>query len=351
MDRALRAQVLMSEATRLGVTIDDLAAAATRLHLATPPVTVSEYVATIAPTFSPATAATYRTYWRLAVTHFGDQRLGEVTVDDCATVVAAAGWHAHEARPASDGRSSRENCVAALRALFSRAERSGLITTNPAAVLAKPRRRPSRRRPLDHGEVEELVNAIRTTSRDPDLDLLLVRFHLESGARREGALNLRRRDLDDRRATAWLREKFGAEREQPISPSLVRLLARHSEARGGHGADDAVFRCRNGGPITRRRYNTIFDRARPCLVWSERTPVCAHVLRYTAINAIGRVGGYAVAQAFAGHRPPSVTGLYLRARPSDVAAAVAILTGEAHPLAERIHDQLAGPVAHPLLPF
>jgi hypothetical protein len=29
------------------------------------------------------------------------------------------------------------------------------------------------------------VDAVRTTSHDPDLDLLLVRFHLESGARRE----------------------------------------------------------------------------------------------------------------------------------------------------------------------
>jgi integrase/recombinase XerC len=172
------------------------------------------------------------------------------------------------------------------------------------------------------------------------LDLLLVRFHLESGARREGALNLRVRDLDDRRATAWLREKFGAEREQPISPSLVRLLTRHADARGGVAADDAVFRTRHGEPITRRRYNTIFDRARPCLPWADRTPVSAHVLRYTAINAIGRLAGYAVAQAFAGHAPPSVTGLYLRARLCDVAAAIAVLTDEPHPLAERGYSDL-----------
>lgn len=183
--------------------------------------------------------------------------------------------------------------------------------------------------------MEELIDAIRTTSGDPDLDLLLVRFHLESGARREGALNLRVRDLDDHRATAWFREKFGAEREQPISPSLVGLLTRHATARGAVGLDDAVFRTRQGRPISRRRYNTIFDRARPCLTWADRTPVSAHVLRYTSINAIGRIAGYAVAQAFAGHAPPSVTGLYLRARPSDVAAAVATLTDEPHPLAER----------------
>jgi integrase len=346
MDRALRARVLMAEAASLGVTIDDLAVAAATLQLASPPVTVADYVARIAPTFSSATAATYATYWRLAVSLIGDRRLAEVTVDDCAAVVATAAQRARDARAGSDGRSSRETCVAALRALFGRAQRGGLIARNPAAAIAKPRRRPSRRRPLDHAELEELISAIRTTSRDPDLDLLLVRFHLESGARRDGALNLRRRDLDDRRATAWLREKFGDEREQPLSPSLIQLLTSHAEHRGGHAPENAVFRTRHGEAITRRHYNTLFDRARPCLPWAERTPVSAHVLRYTAINAVGRVAGYAVAQAFAGHHPPSVTGLYLRARPSEVAAAIATLTGEPHPLTDD-HDQQS---ARPELP-
>jgi integrase/recombinase XerC len=313
----------MAEATDLGVTIDDLIAAAATLEDHSVPMTVAEFVASIAPTFSPNTAATYATYWRLAVARFGDRRIGEITVDDCATVVADAESRARGRRDSSDGRSSRENCVAALRALFTCAQSAGRIGINPAAAIPKPRRRPSRRRPLDHPEIEGLVNAIRTTSNDPDLDLLLIRFHLESGARREGALNLRIRDLDDRRATAWLRVKFGAEREQPISPSLLRLVARHANVRGAGGPDDAVFRTRNGTPITRRRFNTIFDRARPCLGWADRTLVSAHVLRYTAINAVGRVAGYAVAQAFAGHAPPSVTGLHLRARPCDVVAAVA----------------------------
>lgn len=236
---------------------------------------------------------------------------GEVGVEDCAAVVAAAERRARAGRPGSDGRSSRENCVAALRALFTRAQRAGLIALNPAAAVSKPRRRRSRRRPLDHTEMEELIDAIRATSNDADLDLLLVRFRLESGARRDGALNLRLGDVDDHRSTVWLREKFGAEREQPISPSLIRLLVRHAAARGGVSSDDAVFRSLHGQPVTRRRYNTIFDRARPCLPWAVRTPVSAHVLRYTAINAVGRLGGYAVAQVFAGHTPPSVTGLYL----------------------------------------
>lgn len=65
----------------------------------------------------------------------------------------------------------------------------------------------------------------------------------------------------------------------------------------------------NGHPITARRYNTIFDRARTCLSWADRTPVSAHVLRHTAITALGRLAGYPVAQSLRwprpiiGHRP------------------------------------------------
>jgi integrase len=186
---------------------------------------------------------------------------------------------------------------------------------------------------LEDAELGEVVAAVRATSQDPELDLLLVRFHLESGARREGALNLQVSDVDGRRSTLWLREKFDTEREQPISPSLLAALSRHATDRGAAGSQDAVFRSVRGRPITRRRYNTIFDRAKPCLAWAERTPVSAHVLRHTAITAVERIAGHAVAQAFAGHSASSVTGTYTKARLGEVAAAVAALTGEAHPLA------------------
>lgn len=214
----LRARVLLEEARALGVGLADLIAADT---VATPVPTVGSFIETIAPTFTDATAATYRPYWRLAATRLGERRLVEVTIEDLAAVVDDAVARARRARPDSTGRASRESCVAALRALFRRAMDVGLITLNPAAALRRPRRVRSRRRALDDVELAELIDAVRTTSRDPDLDLLVVRFHLESGARREGALNLRRRDLDARRSTVWLREKGDSEREQPVVTCLT----------------------------------------------------------------------------------------------------------------------------------
>jgi integrase len=325
--------MLLEEARALGLDLADLIAADTAGAHRMP--NVRTYIEVIAPTFTSATAATYRPYWRLAAARLGERRLVDITVQDLVAVVDDAVARAQRCRPDSTGRASRESCVAALRALFRRANDAGLITVNPAAALIKPRRVPRRRRALDDHELAEVVDAIRTTSRDPDLDLLLMRFHLESGARREGALNLRRRDLDPKRATVWLREKAASEREQPVSPSLVALLVQHADARAADDVDGAVFRTRTSVAISARRYDTIFDHARTCLEWADRTPVSAHVLRHTAITAVGRLAGYPVAQAFAGHSPPTVTGRYLHATIAEVAGAIATLTGETHPLADR----------------
>jgi integrase len=330
-DRAVLAQLLLADARAAGISIDDLLAAAL---VAAPRVpTVAEFIEQAAGTFTPATARTYRPYWRLAVSRLGSRPISEVTLPDCLAVVEDAVARARQRRPDTAGTSSRESCITALRALLARAQQAGYARANPAAAIAKPRRGRGRRRALDDRELGEVLDAVRLTSRDPDLDLLLIRFHLESGARREGALNLTVRDIDARRATVWLREKAASEREQPVTPTLIRLLERHAASRGAIGPHDPVFRRSGGEPITRRRYNTIFDKARVRIDWSDRTPVSAHVLRHTAITAVPRLAGYTVAQAFAGHAPPSVTGQYLHATMGEVAATVATLTGEAHPLA------------------
>jgi len=330
MNRQLRARVLLEEGRALGLDVDDLVAAATG---EAKPITVAAWIDEITLTFSPSTVATYRPYWRLAARLLDGRYLAELTTTDLAAVVDAAAERARTHRPDSTGRASRETCIAALRGLYARAVDAGHITANPAAALRKPLRGTSRRRALDDREVTDLADAVRATSTDPDLDLLLIRFHLETGARRQGALNLRLRDLDTSRATVWLREKNDTEREQPASPSLVALLLTHAGGRGGGDAADAVFQNRRSEPISGRHYDRLFARARDCLGWDDRTPVSAHVLRHTAVTRIGRIAGYPVAQAFAGHAPPTVTGRYLHATLADVANAVAELTGEVHPLA------------------
>lgn len=336
MDRLLRARVLVAEAESLGVSLDDLVAAATATlsDTADPVPTVSQYLEVIRPTFEKGTLQTYGTYWRLAEEMIGSRPIDKVTVDDCEAIVVEAGKRAQARRPGSIGRSSRENCVAALRALFKRAKRARLVAESPAAELGKPSRLPSRRRALTDDELAEAIEAVRMCSRDLDLDLLLVEFHLESGARREGALNLTLDDLDERRSTVWLREKFSKQREQPITPSLLARTRTLAVARGAARGTDKVFRSTRGRPISRKRYCTLFGNVQAALPWSVRTPVTTHVLRHTAGTAVERVAGKAVAESFLGHAPATTTDIYTQATLGEVAAVVAYLTGEPHPLAD-----------------
>ena len=176
-----------------------------------------------------------------------------------------------------------------------------------------------------------------TTGDDPALDSLLLRFHTETACRRGGALNLRRVDLDERQCLVRLREKGGTQRWQPVSPSLMRHLLAHWDERGCGDATGQLFRYLNGRPITYRRYDGLWVRLGRHLPWVATQGISAHWLRHTVITWVERTFGYAVARAFAGHSESSgdvgATATYIKADPGEVAAAVAALTGEPHPLA------------------
>jgi hypothetical protein len=60
---------------------------------------------------------------------------------------------------------------------------------------------------------------------------LLVRFFVETGARRVGALALRLRDVRADRQQVRLREKGDTERGQPISKTLLDAVAAHASGR------------------------------------------------------------------------------------------------------------------------
>ncbi|HET6953411.1 MAG TPA: hypothetical protein VFI47_23740 [Acidimicrobiales bacterium] len=91
IDRRLRARVLLGEAHALGIGLGDLIAAAdTDPHDTAFELTVSSYVEAIAPTFTAGTAATYRSYWRLAAARLGDRQLTGIAIADLQAVVADA---------------------------------------------------------------------------------------------------------------------------------------------------------------------------------------------------------------------------------------------------------------------
>jgi integrase len=331
-----------------------LAAAAASLGGAAPvtarPVpTVREYLPTVEAAASRGTKGTYGTYWRLLVRKHGDIRLDAVTTSTLRALARTAQSDAVKRRNSQDGRSAEENCVGALRAFFRCAVEDGLLRENPAAAVPKPSRVPSQRRALTEDELIALDGVTRSGGDDPLLDTLLLRFHAETGARRGGAIALTLRDLDETRLCVRLLEKGGKTRWQPVSPTLFVALREHAEARGATAPDEQVFRYRprkgqdKGAPLTRRRYNTLANRWQASLPWAAQYGVSPHWLRHTAVTAAERIGGsYGVARAFAGHGVPAdATTTYIKAGEAEVAAVVAAMTGEHHPLAPSRRDGLA----------
>ncbi len=101
--------------------------------------------------------------------------------------------------------------------------------------------------------------------------------------------------------------------------------------------DGQLLRYANGRPITARRYDHLWTRLGRQLPWVRTQQISSHWIHHTTLTWVERNFGYAVARAYAGHTDSGsetgATATYVRASLSEVAAAVAALTGEPHPLA------------------
>ncbi|MEY8042610.1 tyrosine-type recombinase/integrase [Saccharopolyspora cebuensis] len=242
-------------------------------------------------------------------------------------------------RNSRGGQSAAEHCVAALRSVFSYAVADGLISEdrNPARRVAKPRRLTSPRRALPEARLEDLYEVAARTGNDPALDTLLLRLHVETACRRGGALALHTDDLDEEQCLMRLREKANSLRWQPVSPTLMAHLTAHAAYRGTRTGGQ-VLRQANGTPISRRRYDYLWGRLGRHLPWVATQQVTTHWLRHTTLTWVERHFGYAVARAYAGHADRAgdagTTTTYIRASVTEVATALAALTGEPHPLAD-----------------
>jgi integrase/recombinase XerC len=330
---------------RLGITPELLLRAAAPTTMPT----FADYIDRVEQAVSDGTRRAYRSYWQRVRETWGTRRLDEPTALEIKQLAERAKAQAVQRRNAREGRSAAEHIIAALRCLYRYAVADGLIreTDNPALRVAKPRRLASTRHALPDARLAEVVTVAATTGNDPELDSLLLRLHTETACRRGGALALRLRDLDVEQCLVRLREKGETVRWQPVSPTLMRHLLTHAEQRGATDPDDQILRYRNGAPITARRYDHLWQRLGQYLPWVAAQQVSTHWLRHTTLTWVERHHGYAVAKAYAGHTGKSdsgTTSTYVRADLSEVANALARLTGEPHPLATHQPGALNGAV-------
>ena len=327
---------------RLGVTPEQLLGAAPSTPTVSIP-SIKQYIAEVSVAVPPGTRRVYETYWRRIVEAWGDRPLDEITSLEIGQLAEQTKTQLTLRRNSRGGRSAAEHLIAALRCVYRHAVADGLITEahNPAIRVAKPRRLPSTRRALPDAGLAEIINVATNTGNDPDLDGLLLRLHIETACRRGGALGLRPVDLDATQCLVRLREKGETVRWQPVSPTLMARLLDHGGERTGPD-DEALLRYRNRDPVTARRYDHLWIRIGRYLPWVAAQQVSTHWLRHTTLTWVERNHGYAVARAYAGHNGRSdagTTSTYVRADVHEVAAALAGLTGEQHPLVR----EAAGP--------
>ena len=320
---------------RMGLTPADLLAA----PAARPPApTFAEYIPVVSALVSDGCRKAYGSYWNRVVDQWGSRRIDEPTPSEIRQLVQHVRANVVPRRNSRGGRSAAEHLIAALRCLYKHAEEDGLITRdeNPARKVDKPRRLPSTRRAVADKRLAEINQAAATTGDDPELDTLLLRLHTETACRRGGALALRPQDLDPEQCLILLREKGETVRWQPVSPTLMAALLGHAGER--HAPPDGqLLRYRNGRRITYRRYDHLRQRLGRHLPWVRAQQISMHWIRHTTLTWVERNFGYAVAKAYAGHTDNGsdggATATYVRATTHEVAAALAALTGEPHPLA------------------
>lgn len=332
MSTAENAEAVRLLLGELGLSIDDLH----RNNRATP--TLAQYLPRVIETSGAGAQRTYGPYWTRATAALGDRRLDEITATDLQALIQQAVNERVLRRNDRGGSSTREHMIRALRAIYSRAVADNLLAPhrNPAARVIKPPRPETPRRALSPDELAAINSAVATTGNDATLDCLLMRLHTETGCRRGGALGLLEQDLDPDWALIRLVEKRDTVRWQPVSPTLMRALLDHRAGRGsGLPSDQPLLRYRNGNPLTKRRYDHLWERVGERLPWVASQGISTHWLRHTTLTWIERRFGYGVARAYGGHldaRGPATT-TYIRATLHEVATALAALSGEDHPCA------------------
>jgi integrase len=316
----------------LGVTVADLQ------HQDPPPTpTFGQYLPTVVAAAGRGASRTYGTYWARMATAWADRRLDEVYASDIEAMKNTAATTTRSRRTTRHGRHAGEHVVAAARAIYNRAIADGLIDQkdSPAHRVAKPRRLPNTRRALTAWELEQVNTTARVSGNDAVLDALLLRLHTETACRRGGALGIHLDDLDPDRCLIKLREKGSTVRWQPITPALANCLVDHAAARGAVVSIDPLLRYRDGRPLTSRRYDHLWKRLGERLPWVAAQGISTHWLRHTTLTWVERHFGYGVARAYAGHTDTTgpATTTYIKASPQEVATALAVMTGQPHPLA------------------
>lgn len=248
--------------------------------------TFAELVPEVVKAMPAGSRRTYRGYLDRLVAEWGPCRLHEFDAGDVTRFLEGVRESALVRRSSIGGGGAALHAYHALTWLYRYAVEHGLIGVRQNVVnrVSIPARGEPRRFALSPQLIADITAVARNTGRDPALDALLLRFHLETAARTGGALALRLRDLDPDQSLVRLREKNSTQRWQPVSPTLMEHLLHHARERGVRDGDEMVLRYANGSRLGRARYETLWLRVGQYVESVRLLGVSTHWLRHTTVG-------------------------------------------------------------------
>jgi len=201
-----------------------------------------------------------------------------------------------------------------IRRYFDWARRTGLVETDPSALLSAPRGASTLPRILGAEELEVILNGSARTDNPPSVELrdrAIVELLYGSGLRVAELCGLDREDLSGVSGTITVWGKGSKQRRVPISePAAVATAEWLSSGRthlaNAESPDQAVFLNRRGRRISPRDVRRLLDRR-------SVNPTHPHALRHTfATHLLDGGADLRVVQELLGHADLTTTQIYTR---------------------------------------
>lgn len=269
----------------------------------------------------PATISAYRSDLRVHIEPaIGARPLHRVTREDIERLVTA------KLRAGSSPKTVR-NVLSVVHGVFAWAERRGLVASNPARLVDRPRVEPTTDiRWIDVDDLEAIIGSV-PAGIYAATDRALILAAAMTGLRQGELLALRWLDLDWPSSRVRVRRTltaagFGApkslrgSRSVPLADRVAGVLDAHFQGSAYTADDDLVFaHPQSGRPLDR---HDLHKRFRSAVAASGVRPIRFHDLRHTFGTTMAAAGiPMRTLQEWLGHRDLATTAIYADFQPGE----------------------------------
>jgi integrase/recombinase XerD len=239
----------------------------------------------------------------------------------------------HRRKACHNGASALNRLTTVLRNFYRAIVAMGHLEPrqNPMAhfpkIKAAPRKLPSA---LDREEISRLLDQPASDTVLGLRDRAVLTLLYGTGIRASECAGLAEQDIDWDQKTIRVTGKGGHERTLPMNGDVVHVLRQYRLARGGAKADEAFFRSREGGALSR---NAIYERVRRAAMKAHiNRRVSPHRLRHTFATHLVQEGvGLVTLRDLLGHRQITSTQIYIHLTAKDLRQAA-----DKHPIGKLI---------------